>query len=151
MARSYSVCDNKTNTLSATVPLGFLTGAASIRVKVYDILMGSDAVASNAAKYQIQRGTARGTQSTSVTPQALDPADPASISTWDNSWSVNPTLTANAFLWSLGLNQQVTYRWLPPPGKELVVPATASNGLALMNQTNGGAAFNAAYTIYFEE
>lgn len=150
MARNYAVSDAKTNTLSTTVPLGNLTGAATIRPRIYEILMGSDAVASNAAKYAFQRGTARGTQSTSVTPQALEPSDPGATCTWDNTWSVNPTLTGSAFLWTLGLNQQITYRWLAAPGKELIMPATAGAGLALMCLTQN-AAFNAVYTTYFEE
>jgi hypothetical protein len=64
--------------------------------------------------------------------------------------TVDPTLTANAILLSLPLNQRASFRWVPAPGSELVTPATASNGLALRTPTAGGLVAITA-TVYVEE
>src|SRR5436190_12548301 len=103
MGRHYSVDFNKTNTASTTVPMGQLTVSTSTRARIWEIICGSDAVADNAVKYQAQKASARGTSSTSVTPTALDPADPAALCTFDTAWSGNPTLTASAFLLTIGM------------------------------------------------
>ena len=55
------------------------------------------------------------------------------------SFAIAPTYTANTILWSAGVNQRATYRWVAAPGSELLIPATASNGI-------GVAAKSAAYT-----
>ena len=61
-----------------------------------------------------------------------------------------PTLTAGAFLLQWAQNLRATFRWVAAPGKELVAPATASNGLTLMNTVMTGA-FNVSFTLEFEE
>lgn len=152
MARRYAVAGNGTNTASATVPLNNITATAAVRPRIYDLSMGSDATpADNAAKYALQRASARGTQSTSITPQALDSADPAATLTSDTAWTVNPTLTASAFLLQWAQNQRATYRWVAAPYSELIIPATAGAGLALMSLVVGGSAVNMAYSILIEE
>ena len=151
---NYSVSWNATNTASATVPMGCLTWATSAkRLKVTGLIVGSDATpADNAAKYAFQRTTARGTASTSITPQATDPADPAALATFDTAWSANPTLTANAFVLQLAGNQRATLRWFATyPGKELIIPTTAGNGLALMSLVVGGSAINTVFHLEYEE
>jgi hypothetical protein len=154
MARSYGVAFNNTNTASASQPLGALTGAATIRAKIYDLTSGSDATpADNSGKYVFQRHSARGTQATSVTPQALDAADPGTLAFFDTAWTgtTYPTLTASAFLLQWAQNQRATFRWVAAPAKELVIPATASNGLSLMCTVVGGSAVNMVFAIEYEE
>jgi hypothetical protein len=154
MARSYGVNWNATNTASASQPMGALTGAATIRPKIYDVVCGSDATpADNAAKYAFQRHSARGTQSASVVPQAIDAADPSSLAFFDTAWTgtTYPTLTASAFLLQWAQNQRATFRWVAAPAKEMVIPATASNGLSLMSLVVGGSAVNTVFSIEFEE
>jgi len=153
MPGKYSVIGNATNTASATVPLGNLGGGTGQRVRLAEVELGSDAApADNAVQLAFQRASARGTQSTSITPQALDGADPAALSTFDTAWSGNPTLTANAFLPPIiGLNQRAPYRWVAMPGWEVIIPATSGAGLALMSRVNGGSAFNTNFNILFAE
>lgn len=157
MSRKYAVNGNCVNTASATLPLGILIGATTIRPLIYDILVGSDATpADNAAKYNIQRstttGTWAGTGGAAITPQALDPADPAALATANQGIaSVGPTLTAAAFLLQWAQNQRATFRWVAAPGSELKIPATANNGLALMSQVVGGSAVNESFCFLYEE
>ncbi len=129
----YAGNTNKTNTVSATVPMFNIVGAASRRLKLKDFISGSDATPADAAsKLAFLRTSAAGTQTAQVTPNKLDPADGASIATMDTAWSADPTITANSQLLQVAHNQRATFRWVAAPGCELIVPATAGAGLALL-------------------
>jgi len=104
----------------------------------------------NAAKFTFRRVSNRGTTSATVTPNALDAANPSSLAVFDTGWSTNPTITASSDLLQFAQNQRATFRWVAAPGSELVVPATASNGLALMSAVASATA-NYAWTILWEE
>ena len=153
MARSYSINGNLTNTASASAPLLDIRSTTTIRPKVYDLTCGSDATpADQATKYALQRSTTIGTTPvTSITPQTLDPGDPASLmpATQQGTWAANPTLTANAFMLQWAQNLRATFRWVAAPSKEIVLPA-AANGLALMSLVTT-AAYNAVYSFEVEE
>jgi hypothetical protein len=145
----YAVEMNRT--ASTTASLGSVGADATRprRGKWYDIILGSEASpADNAFKYIVQRCTALGT-STSVTPQALDPADAATESDAGENHTIEPTYTANAVLLAIGLNQRATFRWVAAPGGELVYPATASNGLGIQTPTASTVAITA--TVHYEE
>ncbi len=105
---SYSVNFNATNTASATVPLisGFAT--AVNQIGIYEINSGSDASADNAVKYSISRASARGTQSTTVTANAVDQNNPmTALTTWDSAWNINPTITATSGVLQWAQHQRV--------------------------------------------
>lgn len=153
MARSYSLDVTGTVVASATLPFLNLLSTAAVRPKVFDIVVGSVATpADNACKFQVQRCTTAGTPGSSPTPQAEDPGDPACVTTAGLlTFGAGPTLTANAFLLQWSQNQRATFRWVAAPGKELVMPATAANGLALMTPTIGGSGVAFDTHIAFEE
>lgn len=154
MARSYAALGSVTNTVSTTLPLLMVMGAANIRTKIYEINLGTSATpADAAARYAFQRATTAGTPGSSVTPQPIDAADPAAISTVGLAvyTSTPPVLTANQFVWGESVNQRATFRWVAQQTKELVIPAVANNGLALMSQALGGTAYAIDLTVYFEE
>ena len=149
MARRYSVVATDTNTASTT-QFG-VTSAATIRPAIYDIAIGCVATpADNAWHFRFGRYTAAGT-STSVTPQAIDPADPASLSSAGQNHSVEPTYSANAYLLDLAGNQRAAVRWIAAPGGELKMPATAANGIGCLSVAVGGSAVAMIYTVHFEE
>jgi hypothetical protein len=149
MARRYSIDGQDTNTAATTI-LG-LTSASTVRPRVYDLMCGSDATpADNAAEYNLQRYTAAGTV-TSVTPQALDPGDPAALASAGEAHSVEPTYTANAIMLNWMQNQRATFRWVAAPGGEIVLPATAANGVGVQVITVAGSAVNTGVTIHYEE
>jgi hypothetical protein len=134
---AYSVEANRT--ASATLAVGSITADATRprRGKIFDLTFGSEAGPGDFAfLWQLQRCTTAGT-STGVTPQPLDPADAATEMDAGENHTITPTLTANAILMSEPLNQRATYRWQAVPGKELVFPATASNGFAVETPTAG--------------
>lgn len=149
MARRYSVDGRDTNTASTTI-LG-LTSAATIRPRIYDIVIGSAATpADNAGEYYFQRYTAAGT-ATAVTPQALDNGDPASLAASGEAHTVEPTYTANAVLLAMSSNQRASIRWMATPGGELVLPATAANGVGCLVAQIAGSAIQMSVCLHFVE
>lgn len=153
MARSYAITfDNIAAQSSATVPQAQLVSAATIRPKIYDIMLGSPSTpADQAASWTFRRSTTASTGGTVVTPSAIDPADPAALASAMIAPSMSaPTLTAGLILLAWAGNQRATWRWVAAPGKEIVAPATASNGITMMNPVLTGA-FNVTGAIEYEE
>lgn len=147
----YSVLMQRT--ASASLSVGGIQAPASgmRRIKLYDLFFGSEATPADVGVlWQVQRSTAAGT-STAVTPQALDPADAAAVSVAGSNFTVDPTLTANALPFTEPLNQRASFRWVAAPGSEIVVPATASNGLAVRTPTLSGGTPVVSCTALFEE
>lgn len=124
-------------TASASLAIGNFTSDATTprRLKLFDLVIGySGTPADAAALVQVSRCTTAGT-ATSVTPRPLDPADAAALFDAAENHTVDPTITANSGLLNLAFNQRAQVRWVATPGKELVVPATASNGLVFKTPT----------------
>ena len=107
------------------------SSTTAIRPEWYDMVLGfSSTPADNGLTVQVQRYTAAGT-TTSQTPRALDPGDPACTAVAGNTATIEPTYTASAILFHLGINQRASHRWVADPQGRLKMPATASNGLGL--------------------
>lgn len=126
-------CKANKGTASVQAILLLVAAAASPRrANVYDYTIGCGATpADNAFNHIVQRCTTAGTGA-ALTPNALDPADTlASTIVAKDTITVDPTLTANAFLGRKALNQRATFRWVAVQGKEIKLPATASNGIIL--------------------
>jgi hypothetical protein len=106
--------------------------ASPRRAKVYDYSIGSGATpGDNAFVHIVQRSTTSPTGA-ALTPNALDQADTlASTIVCKDTVTVDPTLTANAFLGRKALNQRASFRWVAAPGGEILIPATANAGIIL--------------------
>ena len=125
-------------TASTTASLGSATSDVTRprRLKVYDIMFGSEATPADAAiLWTIQRCTAAGT-STGVTPQNLDLADATTEYDAGENHTIEPTYTASAILLNVPLNQRATFRWVAAPGGELVMPAPAATASGFGIQTD---------------
>lgn len=115
-----------------------VTSATTIRPELYDIIVSSSGTAGdNATLFYAARYTAVGT-STSVTPVALDPADPAALAAAGKAHSAEPTYTAGAVLLEFAVNQRATFRWVAVPGGEIKLPATANNGVGVYSPSSTG-------------
>jgi hypothetical protein len=151
MAKSYTVWGaNLAAQNSATVPQAQIVATSAVRPRIYDLVMGSPSTPGDqAASFAVRRSSTASTGGTAITPSPIDPGDPASTTTAMVAPSMSaPTLGVQLLQWSQ--NQRATFRWVAAPGKELVAPATANNGLTLMNPVLTGA-FNVDFTIEFEE
>src|SRR5262245_22073639 len=127
--RAYSSDGQRAVANPTKTAIGLTVGGTTYRPWIFDGWVGSSATpADNAIEWLGQRYTAAGT-STAVTPMALDPADPAATSTTGVNHTVEPTYTAGAILWHIGINQRATQRFQLDPDAPLVIPATANNGI----------------------
>jgi len=90
---------------------------------------------------RLQRFTAAGT-TTAVTPSGTDPSDPAAtLFTAGSNATVEPTYTAGVVIDDKGVNPRGLYRWTAyAPDAEIIMPATAANGLGFLLNVLGGAA-----------
>lgn len=130
MGRRYSI-DGTQAVASPTDTVLGLTSTTAIRPAVYDVILGSNATpADNALNWLMERYTAAGT-STAVTPQALDPDDPAATASAGENHTAEPTYTADAVMLNISCNQRSTQRWVASPGGEIILPATANSGVGL--------------------
>lgn len=149
MGRRYSISGTRA-VASPTQTLLGLVSTTAIRPLIYDIMWGSAATpADNALEWILQRFTAAGT-ATAVTPQAVDPGDPAATATAGKNHSAEPTYTAAAILLDVPLNQRATQRWVCAPRGELVLPATGANG-AGWQPIHSSFTGNVTTTIHYEE
>lgn len=148
---AYHGYNAKTNTASATVPMWCITAGTGVRAALYEINVGSDATpADSVFAYAVRRTSARGTQSATVTPNALDSGDPAAECTYDTAWSANPTITASSDLFRFSQYQKIPYRWVAVPGYEILVPATSGAGITLVCDTAASAVNTIFSTFWYE-
>jgi hypothetical protein len=148
--RCYSI-DTSYAVASPTKTALTLTSTTAIRPEIYEMIWGfSGTPADNSFTAFVQRFTAAGTN-TSLTPQALDPADPAATAVAGKNNTVEPTYTAGAILFHSVLNQRATHRWTAYDDKKaLKFPATANNGGGAY-AVNASATPNLELQIYFNE
>jgi hypothetical protein len=139
-------------TTSTTIGVGTVAAAtgAPRRLKVYDCIFGSEATpADQVFLWEVNRQTAVAT-GTGVTPNALDPADAASLAIALENLTIQGTNTAGSVPLAVPLNQRATFRWVAAPGSELVAPATAGNGFSFNTPTASGTPA-ATVNVMFEE
>ena len=151
MARRYGVIGAAAVGTNKTV-LG-LTSAATIRPKIYDVVVGCGATpADGASSFQLQRYTVAGTAGAAANIVALDPADPSSLATAGTGvYTAEPTYTASTEMAAFSVNQRNTFRWVAAPGGEIVLPATAANGVGLRSDATSGITATHEATFFFEE
>lgn len=124
----YNVSGQDTSTAATTIVSTGQPASALKRLKFFYLSQGSDATADNAIETVFQRATAMGT-STAITPQLLDAADGAASAVSGQAHSAEPTYTANAIMLSFFGHQRATLQWYAPPGGEIIVPVTNTNGI----------------------
>jgi len=126
---------------SSTGPKTAVTVVATIAIRpmVNEFELGSSTTPADvAAVIVVARFTAAGTAGSSPTPNPLDPADVASVSTGGITHSAEPTYAAT-HLMDLPINQRATFRWVAQDGREFIAPATAANGIGIQMNTAGTA------------
>jgi hypothetical protein len=79
-------------------------------------------------RWEVPRQTTSATGSAAV-ENTLDPAWPAPTAIAKEEITVGPTVTADSQLLDFDLNEQATFRWVAREGGEIVLPATAANGV----------------------
>ena len=119
---------------------------ANIRPRIirYDTSTTGTPTSDQGIEYQVRRATALGT-STSVTMAVSDPSDGAGTVyvTAGTNCTIEPTYTSSVWLVDRAQNPRATYQWAAySPDEEIILPATASNGVGWQITGAGGAAGN---------
>ena len=146
--KKYSVICNDNNG-AAPNSLVNLTGATTVRPRVYEFDVGSQATpADQAALIVLNRSTTAGT-GTAATPTPLDNQEIASATTATIILTAEPT-NAGTFLYNVPLNQRASWRWVAAPDSEFIGAATASNGI-LLKRHSSTATYQLYATVFFFE
>ena len=120
------------------------------RPRIFDVIFGVEGTPSDQAiVWDASRTSVAGT-GTSATPNAIDPADPAALTVATANLTVEPTVTAASNLLPAAVNQRATIRWVPTPGKELVIPATNLAGIAFRAKSSGYTGFANVMAMFNE-
>lgn len=124
--------------------------STTVRPRVGHIVLSSSSTPNDySAHFHAQRFSADGT-GTAVTPQKLDFNSAVAIASAKHTYTIEPTVTANEILLNVAHNQRATWQWVAVPGAELVIPALAGDGLAMVCKAVS-TQFTEETTIYFEE
>ena len=130
------------------LPIINITASATVRINIYDVVLGSDATPADVAgEFVIDRTTDAGTGGTALTENGLDPiVDAATRAGVGGTFGTAPTDTANSNLMMIGLNQRATFRWVAAPERELYSPVGAQSGICLVSPV-----LTAAYNVVISE
>lgn len=131
--------------VAATKTALILGSTANIRprVKYFNASTTGTPTSNQGLEFQVRRATALGT-STAYTLGTLDPSDAAvtPVVTAGTNCSVEPTYSTG-FIYDMTISPQVPFQWWPnSPDQEIILPATASNGVGFQIIAAGGAAGN---------
>ena len=113
-------------------------GAAAIRPYVKKNLFGLPTNPNNTDFYwegAIAPFSADGTPGANPTPQALDSADPAAVTTAGNAYSVEPTYGADVL--EIPANQRSTFMYPCEDGGEFVNTAATGKGIGAYLKNSG--------------
>ena len=120
------------------------------RAKVFEVMIGTGGTpADTAYEFDISRQTNVGT-STSVTPNPVDPGDPACATVGSANFTSEGSITATSSLFYLAINQKASYRWVARDGMELVIPAINLAGVAIRTKSPAGTAVAGAQAYFTE-
>lgn len=135
---NYSASGSQTVIAAPGATVVAVEASALTRGKLFFFLVAAQGIpdASNTPLWRVRRFTAPGTR-TAVTPVPFDPSDPNAQLAAGENHTAEPTYTTGLFN-PIPLNQRSVYQWNSHPGREIMVPATASAGVGI-------SAENAAY------
>jgi hypothetical protein len=136
----YAVPGNQatlTTTYKTAAQLQNGTAAVVKRGKVFELLLGVNSnpnATDTFITFDVSRITATGAgANTAWTPTALDPADSAAVLTAGiNATAEATAITANSSLFTEGINQRASVRWVASQESQMMVlPSVLNNGLTL--------------------
>lgn len=139
-------------TMSTSLALGaiYCPATSMRRFRLWDAVFGCEGTPGDTAMtLRIQRSTGAPTvgNGTAVTPAPVDPADAAAVTLSLSFGSTSVNGTTSTTLFEIVQNQRSTVRWFAAPGEEIVVPATANNGLQYLTPTSPALSGRVSSTI----
>ncbi len=127
---------------------------SAVRFKVFEISSGFTLASpsDNLLAVRLHRFVTADGAGTTRVPNPLDPADGACSAVGKSNHTTEPTTyTTDEEVWGeVGQHMRATYRWVAAPGKEIVVPNTASVGVGLV-ATHASVTPEHVGNLYFTE
>lgn len=149
---SCSVAGVASGTNKTIINLFQNVAAPTSRPAIYYIMVSSDDTpADQAARLNLARTTAVGTEGAGFVPVNLDPGGPAGECDSGNAHSAEPTYTSVKELLVGSVNERVTFQWYACfPGSELRSAATQNSGNGLRTVASTSTQAHEG-TLLFEE
>lgn len=144
MAR-YSVTSTKAGVNTANTVMWQLRAASTQRVQLLELGIAVSVAPTTNPQFRLNRPTAIGTSTATVTPQAEDPANAAAVTLLDTTWSSAPTLAAidlRSFPVPSSIGAGIVWTWYDQP---FVIPQ--SGGLCIANGNATGATLG-SFSVY---
>lgn len=113
-----------------------LRAVSSQRIWLYELALSVSTAPTTGPRWRLNRPTATGTSTATVTPQQEDPGVAASVSLLDTTWSANPTLAGTdmrQYATPNAIGSGIVWTWYDQP---LVIPQ--SGGLCIVNGNASG-------------
>lgn len=117
---------------ASTADLWTLSVGSSGQLRILESFVGGESTSSAVCRLAMQRSTG-GTTPTNQTPEKASTRSPSAVATFATTWSAQPTLSGNPFLFHAFNTFGGTDRWVPQPGEEIYL--VNSEILSLRPQT----------------
>lgn len=151
LKRFATLGQNNASATAASAGIVKLEGTAATRGAIYEWDFGTGAAAAPVDQnylIRLKRQTTSGTWS-AATPAALDSADPAAVCVGGQTSTVAGS--ASTVLFAIGVNARAGFRWVAIPDSELILPATASNGIIMEYAAVSGGTDSNYGTLFHQE
>lgn len=144
----YSVTHAKAGVNTANTIMWQLKAASTERIWLVELALSIEVAPTTGPAWRLNRPTATGTSSATVTPQGEDPDIVTAVGVLDTAWSSNPTLGSvdlRRYATPNSIGSGIVWTWYDRP---LVIPK--SGGLCLVNANASGATTGtmSIYAVY---
>jgi hypothetical protein len=148
----YTSANKSAAAISSGTNLFNIIGQSGVHVKARKVVFGLEgATTPSQVSIGLFRATARGTQSTTAAPLAEDSAAPASVTTVDTAWSVQPTLAATPLV-RRAFDVLAESEWVLELPDELDTGTGTANGLCAQLLDNAlPSGVNLVWTLFEDE
>jgi hypothetical protein len=149
MAR-YSVTHTKAGVNTANTIMWQLRSVSPDRVELIELAISVKVAPTTGPSWRLNRGTAIGTSSATVTPQPEDPDTRAADARLDTTWSANPTLGGvdlREYATPNAIGSGIVWTWYDKP-----LRINIATGICIVNGNATGATLGtlAIYAVFDE-
>jgi hypothetical protein len=141
----YSVTNTKAGINTANSPMWQLRAGAGQRIWLYELGIAVSVAPTTNPQFRLNRPTAIGTSSATVTPQTEDPGNAAATGLLDTAWTTPPTAGAvdlRSFPVPASVGAGIVWTWYDTP---FIIPG--GTGLQIIN-ANATGATPGSFSIY---
>ena len=153
MGYAYAIAREGVTPVADATILAGITDAAAVNeiVRINEISMGGEAVASAVNRYVLRRATTVGALPTAQTPAELSSAGPASQTAWATTFGTQPITAAAPAVWTYAMNAfGGIIRWAAAPNQEILCSGAVAGDQQVSLESASGTSVISTQ-ILFEE